>query len=197
MDRSELGPLPGDATPDAPDSIVDRLVWRPLWSPSTLTRIGRFEFACEGLTDLKGFPVQLEPVYLFYYTRSPKEFHAALLEGPELREVREGMQAAGCSCVLESSGAKAFFHPQYASLVSSALTQYSGRLYGSHVVIQGSLVPALHEAVASIRKKHKVRQKGEAKVLVDPSRSSSGSASSCCAPICLTCFAQCVKPFTG
>lgn len=50
----------------------------------------------------------LEEIFLYPYRRAPKEFKDALLEGPELRFIRERMRDAEQECILRPKGAKIF-----------------------------------------------------------------------------------------
>lgn len=156
--------------------------------------LGRFDFLHEGISANEvddfcdAFSLPLEPLYLYHYSRPSDALRVALLEGPELRGIREKMREAGCSCTLEPSGAKLFYDPQYASVMESALAQYDGRLFSSHVVVQRSLVPTLHDAIASIPRKQKVKQEGDSTALVNPNHRSLASS-----PSCWTWLLSCVE----
>jgi hypothetical protein len=102
-----------------------------------------------------------EEVFLYPFMRAPKEFKAALLEGPDLYPVREKMREAGLEHILQPSGAKIFVCPwQYAPVIET-LDKMQIELHASHVIIAQSLLPCLEASIATISSKRNVRVKSE------------------------------------
>merc|ERR1712048_427943 len=88
-------------------------------------------------------------VFLYDCTRASKEFKSALVDGPDLRSIREEMQASGHDCILEPSGAKMFVHPEHVEHVKCALAQMQISLRASHVIVAESILPALRRSIAT------------------------------------------------
>jgi len=82
-----------------------------------------------------------------------------LLEGPELRPIREKMHASGYDCVLQPSGAKIFVYPEQLEEVKAGAFMSRITLRASHVIIVESLIPALEASIVEISSKQNVRVK--------------------------------------
>jgi len=119
----------------------------------------------------------MDQVFLFPYMRAPKEFKDALLEGLELRFVREKMRDAGQECILQPSGAKVFVWPEQYSIVIDALKSKEIQLRASYVIIAESLLPSLEASIASIQSKKNVRPKKEGIICVASASVLAGSGS--------------------
>jgi len=102
-----------------------------------------------------------ERVFLLPYTRAPREFMDALVEGPDLKPIREKMTAANCPCVLKGSAAKVFVSPEHYSTVLACMPKLVEPLRASHVIISESLLPCLEAAVSRIPSSKNVRVKTE------------------------------------
>eukprot|EP00440_Ansanella_granifera_P005889 gb/GFBE01006387.1/.p1 GENE.gb/GFBE01006387.1/~~gb/GFBE01006387.1/.p1 ORF type:complete len:491 (+),score=92.20 gb/GFBE01006387.1/:1-1473(+) len=100
-----------------------------------------------------------EQIFLYPYTRAPAEFKNILLEGEELRAIRDCMTAEGCDFVLRPSGAKAFVWPEQYQAVMGALDSLGMPLRASHVIIAESLLPALEASMDGISSRKNVRPK--------------------------------------
>lgn len=105
-----------------------------------------------------GVEGETENILLLPYTRAPEAFRIALLEGPELRAIREEMHDAGLTCVLDRSGAKIFVKPHQYSLALNAFRSVNAPR-SSHVIIAEQYLPALEAAIATIASRENVRSK--------------------------------------
>lgn len=132
----------------------------------TVRRQERAAVEHDGASDAS---VDMEHVILHHYTRWSKEFAEALLLGPDLRPIREEMQAAGHDCILEPSGAKMFVPPQHVEHVKRELAQLQIPLHASHVVVTESMLPALERSIATISSMKNVRVKDRRVLTVMPS----------------------------
>lgn len=109
-----------------------------------------------------------EDVFLFRFTRTPKEFVAALQQEPELMNIRTKLEEAGHACLLigENAGAQVFVWPEQYQSVMAAVHALDQRLFTSNIVILRSLMPLLEDIVAKIPSKKNVRVKKDAKHLL-------------------------------
>jgi len=106
-----------------------------------------------------------QPVYLHQYSRNPKSFQDALLQGPELHDCREALQKAGLSPQLPC-GAKLFVKPFEVKSVLEAL-QLSGdmkKLNASYVIVGADFENALAAAIASLRSSEQVHKKRKSEI---------------------------------
>jgi len=106
-----------------------------------------------------------QPVYLHQYSRNPKSFQDAILQGPELRDCREALQKAGLSPQLPC-GAKLLVKPFEVKPVLEAL-QLSGdmqRLNASYVIVGEDFEGALAAAVANLRSSEQVHKKRKSEI---------------------------------
>merc|ERR1712176_408343 len=76
---------------------------------------------------------QCEHVFLYPYKRAPAEFVEALLNGPELKHIRETMDHSGCPYILEE-GAKIFVWPDQYNDVLTKVREQGISLRASHVI---------------------------------------------------------------
>ena len=107
----------------------------------------------------------LEEIFLYPYRRAPKEFKGALLEGPELRFIRERMRDAEQECILRPEGAKIFVWPhQYTAVIEALKSKVRCKdieLHASTVIISQSLVSSLEASIATILTNKNVRPNRE------------------------------------
>jgi len=115
------------------------------------------------LQDSQEFANEREDVHVYTYSRTPKEFIRALLEGQDLGHVREALANHGYNCVLES-GAKVFVKPEQYSVVMQALEQSDIVLRSSCVIVAQTFVPELEASLASIASRKNVRVKKAGKL---------------------------------
>ena len=107
-----------------------------------------------------------DSVWLYPYTRSPKEFNEVLIHGPQLQQVRRQLEAQGLDYTLPHSRAKMFVWPNQYESVLLALENLDIVLRSSHVIASSSLLPALEASIATIPSAINVRVKKNGAVLV-------------------------------
>mmetsp|Transcript_101778 Transcript_101778/g.227380 ORF Transcript_101778/g.227380 Transcript_101778/m.227380 type:complete len:486 (-) Transcript_101778:276-1733(-) len=125
------------------------------WADKVELLLQRSDLHIEGSTS------ESEQIYIFPYTRAPREYMDALLFGPELGPIRRQMDAHNCAYVLPDSGAKIFVRPEHYQGVLQEL-EHSGiiqQLRPSHVIVAETLVPELEASIASIPSNRNVRVK--------------------------------------
>ena len=108
----------------------------------------------------------LEPVFLYAYTRSPKEFED-MLNGPALQHVRDRLASAGYAFRLDPSMAKVLVTPEQYPAVMEALQVWNHDYFKPwHVIVSLSLLHALEASIACILSKIKVKVKKNGSILV-------------------------------
>ena len=102
-----------------------------------------------------------EPVFIYTYTRSPKEFKDAILGGPALHHVRERLQSENLEYHV-SDTVKVLVTPEQYPAVMAALELWqhdNGMLKTRHVIVSMSVLQALEQTIASIPSKLNVKVK--------------------------------------
>lgn len=107
------------------------------------------------------FPNQL---VLITYSRFPAIFRAALLEGPELHQCREGLEQRGFSFELPS-GAKVALQPYEYQFALRLVENY--HLGKQHVIVSAVFDLPLQQVIAQLPSRANVRER-DRKVLFNP-----------------------------
>jgi len=95
---------------------------------------------------------------LLKFTRSPQAFREALMESPELAEVRDKLQSSGLNVEL-ASGAKVFVEPDHYEAMLEAVRLGNWNLYPEHVIVDPTLETTVIEIVRKLHGKYKVYSK--------------------------------------
>jgi len=121
-----------------------------------------------------------EPVWLYPYMRTPKEFMTALLTGPDFENIRRIMDDSKCPYIHKESGAKIFVWPEHYKTVLEALARSDAKLRSSHIIVAQSFLTNLEKCVARLPSRKNVRVKKDGISLVfgcqaNPTASSSAA----------------------
>lgn len=98
-------------------------------------------------------------VFLLAYSRSPKCFRDALMEGPELSACRSALESKGFQPELHS-GAKVLVEPGVYPAVMEAIRLGGFRLAREHVIVSPHLESTVRKLIDDLPKRAKVYQRG-------------------------------------
>lgn len=98
------------------------------------------------------------PIHLYTFSRSPREYRAALMEGPELEPCRRALSAAGCRPELPQ-GVKVFVHPEQYAQVVAHIQSHGLELRARHVLVAADFEEQLLEAIGSLSCSLQIRAK--------------------------------------
>jgi len=120
--------------------------------------------------------VESDRVFLYPYKRAPAEFVESLLNGPQLKPIRDVMIASGCPHILEE-GTKIFVWPNQYNSVLLRVREQGISLRASHVIASESILHLIEASIADIPSQKNVRVKKDAVVeLTSASGASLGEA---------------------
>jgi len=104
----------------------------------------------------------LQSLHILGFTRCPREFRDALLEGELLKECQEGMQSVGLEAEMPT-GSKIFCKPELYSnameALHSAFPDLQDTLRPYHVIVTEDLQPAVLKVVSGLSRGLKVKCK--------------------------------------